>query len=116
MTALCDVSRTQCQRKSASRDQTALLASVRVATARALPGLRLGQFDEIAVRVAQVERTNRSRCARPFDRPELDPNARRRERVGNLLERPLGTLEPIWNLFDLTPEGRPADWYEQLSY
>jgi predicted dithiol-disulfide oxidoreductase (DUF899 family) len=30
--------------------------------------------------------------------------------------RHLGTLEPLWNLFDLTPEGRPEDWYEQLSY
>jgi predicted dithiol-disulfide oxidoreductase (DUF899 family) len=30
--------------------------------------------------------------------------------------RHVGTLEPLWNLFDLTPEGRPADWYEQLSY
>jgi predicted dithiol-disulfide oxidoreductase (DUF899 family) len=30
--------------------------------------------------------------------------------------RHLGTLEPVWNLFDLTPEGRPADWDEQLSY
>jgi predicted dithiol-disulfide oxidoreductase (DUF899 family) len=29
--------------------------------------------------------------------------------------RHVGTLEPLWNLFDLTPEGRP-DWYEQLSY
>jgi predicted dithiol-disulfide oxidoreductase (DUF899 family) len=27
-----------------------------------------------------------------------------------------GTLEPLWNLFDLTPEGRPPDWHEQLSY
>ena len=27
-----------------------------------------------------------------------------------------GTLEPLWNLFDLTPEGRPTDWDEQLSY
>jgi len=24
-------------------------------------------------------------------------------------------LEPLWNLFDLTPEGRPTDWDEQLS-
>lgn len=31
-------------------------------------------------------------------------------------QRHVGTLEPLWNLFDLTPEGRPADWYEQLSY
>jgi predicted dithiol-disulfide oxidoreductase (DUF899 family) len=23
---------------------------------------------------------------------------------------------PLWNLFDLTPEGRPTDWDEQLSY
>jgi predicted dithiol-disulfide oxidoreductase (DUF899 family) len=30
--------------------------------------------------------------------------------------RHVGTIEPLWNLFDLTPEGRPNDWYEQLSY
>ena len=30
--------------------------------------------------------------------------------------RHAGTIEPLWNLFDLTPEGRPNDWYEQLSY
>ncbi len=30
--------------------------------------------------------------------------------------RHVGTLEPVWNLFDLTPAGRPADWDEQLSY
>jgi predicted dithiol-disulfide oxidoreductase (DUF899 family) len=30
--------------------------------------------------------------------------------------RHAGTLEPLWNLFDLTREGRPADWHEQLSY
>jgi predicted dithiol-disulfide oxidoreductase (DUF899 family) len=29
--------------------------------------------------------------------------------------RHVGTLEPVWNLFDLTPEGRP-DWDEQLAY
>jgi predicted dithiol-disulfide oxidoreductase (DUF899 family) len=29
--------------------------------------------------------------------------------------RHVGTLEPVWNLFDLTREGRP-DWDEQLSY
>ncbi|HEV2720260.1 MAG TPA: DUF899 family protein, partial [Thermoanaerobaculia bacterium] len=23
---------------------------------------------------------------------------------------------PLWNLFDLTPEGRGADWYPRLSY
>jgi predicted dithiol-disulfide oxidoreductase (DUF899 family) len=27
-----------------------------------------------------------------------------------------GTLEQIWNIFDLTPEGRPQSWHEQLSY
>jgi predicted dithiol-disulfide oxidoreductase (DUF899 family) len=27
-----------------------------------------------------------------------------------------GTIEPVWNLFDLTPEGRGADWDEQLHY
>jgi predicted dithiol-disulfide oxidoreductase (DUF899 family) len=30
--------------------------------------------------------------------------------------RHVGTLEPVWNLFDLTREGRPTDWDEQLSY
>ena len=30
--------------------------------------------------------------------------------------RHVGTLEPVWNLFDLTPEGRPPNWDEQLSY
>ena len=30
--------------------------------------------------------------------------------------RHVGTLEPVWNLFDLTPEGRPLNWDEQLSY
>jgi predicted dithiol-disulfide oxidoreductase (DUF899 family) len=30
--------------------------------------------------------------------------------------RHVGTLEPVWNLFDLTREGRPGDWDEQLSY
>jgi predicted dithiol-disulfide oxidoreductase (DUF899 family) len=30
--------------------------------------------------------------------------------------RHVGTIEPVWNLFDLTPEGRPTDWDEQLRY
>jgi predicted dithiol-disulfide oxidoreductase (DUF899 family) len=30
--------------------------------------------------------------------------------------RHVGTLEPLWNLLDLTPEGRPATWDEQLAY
>jgi predicted dithiol-disulfide oxidoreductase (DUF899 family) len=30
--------------------------------------------------------------------------------------RHVGTLEPVWNLFDLTPEGRPTNWDEQLRY
>jgi predicted dithiol-disulfide oxidoreductase (DUF899 family) len=30
--------------------------------------------------------------------------------------RHLGTIEPLWNLFDLTREGRGTDWDEQLSY
>jgi len=30
--------------------------------------------------------------------------------------RHVGTLEPLWNLFDLTREGRPTDWEEQLNY
>jgi predicted dithiol-disulfide oxidoreductase (DUF899 family) len=30
--------------------------------------------------------------------------------------RHVGTLEPVWNLFDLIPEGRGGEWDEQLSY
>jgi predicted dithiol-disulfide oxidoreductase (DUF899 family) len=30
--------------------------------------------------------------------------------------RHVGTIEPLWNLFDLTPDGRGTDWYEQFSY
>ena len=30
--------------------------------------------------------------------------------------RHVGTLEPLWKLLDLTPEGRPEVWDEQLSY
>jgi predicted dithiol-disulfide oxidoreductase (DUF899 family) len=30
--------------------------------------------------------------------------------------RHVGTIEPVWNLFDLTPEGRGSDWDEQLRY
>jgi predicted dithiol-disulfide oxidoreductase (DUF899 family) len=30
--------------------------------------------------------------------------------------RHVGTLEPLWNLFDLIPEGRPPGWVEQFSY
>ena len=30
--------------------------------------------------------------------------------------RHVGTLEPLWNMLDLTPEGRPQDWEERLDY
>jgi predicted dithiol-disulfide oxidoreductase (DUF899 family) len=30
--------------------------------------------------------------------------------------RHVGTIEPLWNLFDLTPVGRGSDWDEQLNY
>jgi len=30
--------------------------------------------------------------------------------------RHVGTIEPLWNLLDFTPEGRPTNWDEQLSY
>lgn len=30
--------------------------------------------------------------------------------------RSVGTLEPLWNLLDLTRDGRPMDWDECLSY
>jgi predicted dithiol-disulfide oxidoreductase (DUF899 family) len=26
------------------------------------------------------------------------------------------TIDPLWNLFDFTPEGRGSDWYPRLSY
>ena len=30
--------------------------------------------------------------------------------------RHVGTLEPVWNLYDLTREGRGAEWEEQMNY
>jgi predicted dithiol-disulfide oxidoreductase (DUF899 family) len=30
--------------------------------------------------------------------------------------RHVGTIEPLWNLLDLTPDGRPPAWDEQLRY
>jgi predicted dithiol-disulfide oxidoreductase (DUF899 family) len=30
--------------------------------------------------------------------------------------RHTGTIEPLWNMFDFTAEGRPANWNEQLHY
>jgi predicted dithiol-disulfide oxidoreductase (DUF899 family) len=30
--------------------------------------------------------------------------------------RHVGTIEPLWNIFDLVPEGRGGDWNEQLAY
>jgi predicted dithiol-disulfide oxidoreductase (DUF899 family) len=30
--------------------------------------------------------------------------------------RHVGTIEPLWDLLDLTPEERGTDWDEQLSY
>ena len=30
--------------------------------------------------------------------------------------RHTGTIEPLWNLFDLTRQGRPEKWLEQLQY
>jgi predicted dithiol-disulfide oxidoreductase (DUF899 family) len=65
-----------------------------------------------------------------FQRPMLnvfhrDPDGIRHFWASELLYAPTdgdqdprhaGTIEPLWNLFDLTPEGRPSDWYERLSY
>jgi len=31
-------------------------------------------------------------------------------------QRHNGTIEQIWNIFDLTPEGRPTQWHEQIAY
>jgi predicted dithiol-disulfide oxidoreductase (DUF899 family) len=30
--------------------------------------------------------------------------------------RHVGTIEPLWNLYDLTPTGRGNNWEEQLTY
>jgi predicted dithiol-disulfide oxidoreductase (DUF899 family) len=30
--------------------------------------------------------------------------------------RHVAILEPLWNMFDLTPEGRPVEWEEQIVY
>jgi len=30
--------------------------------------------------------------------------------------RHVGTLEPLWNMLDLTREGRPTAWYERIQY
>ena len=30
--------------------------------------------------------------------------------------RHMGTLEPLWNMFDMTRDGRGTDWHEQISY
>ena len=30
--------------------------------------------------------------------------------------RHVGTLEPMWNMFDLTRAGRGPDWDEQITY
>jgi predicted dithiol-disulfide oxidoreductase (DUF899 family) len=30
--------------------------------------------------------------------------------------RHLGTIEPLWTMLDLTPEGRAPEWDEQLEY
>ena len=30
--------------------------------------------------------------------------------------RHVNSIWPVWNVFDLTPEGRGTDWYPALSY
>ena len=30
--------------------------------------------------------------------------------------RHIDTLWPLWNVLDLTPEGRGTDWWPQISY
>jgi predicted dithiol-disulfide oxidoreductase (DUF899 family) len=44
--------------------------------------------------------------------------AGRRGRHGQVGQDPRhgDTIDPLWNLFDLTPEGRGTDWYPELSY
>jgi predicted dithiol-disulfide oxidoreductase (DUF899 family) len=40
-----------------------------------------------------------------FESPDPDQDTRHGE-----------TIDPLWNLFDLTPAGRASDWYPDLSY
>ena len=39
-----------------------------------------------------------------------------RPRIQGKIPGTSGPLEPLWNLFDLTPDGRPEGWAEQFSY
>ena len=34
----------------------------------------------------------------------------------NIYERGIDLMSPVWNLLDLTPRGRPEEWYAQLDY
>ena len=40
-----------------------------------------------------------------FEPPDLGQDPRHGE-----------TIDPLWNLFDFTPDGRGTDWYPDLSY
>src|SRR3954447_7246645 len=50
---------------------------------------RLGQFEQIAIRVAQIERADRSLSAGALDGPELNRNAGRVELGSDVIEPPL---------------------------
>jgi predicted dithiol-disulfide oxidoreductase (DUF899 family) len=53
--------------------------------------------------------------ASPESRPLAAPPASQSPLPGQD-PRHVGTLEPVWNMFDLTREGRQPDWDEQLCY
>lgn len=70
----------------------------------------LDSFDGVAehagqrINVAVVVKT-----ALPNALAHAEPDPGQDQRHGD-------TIDPLWNLFDLTPEGRGEDWYPALSY
>ena len=88
----------------------------------------LDQLDGAAEHVNN--RDYHGETAEGFQRPMLNVFHRDRDTIrhfwgselfyaptdGDQDPRHVSTLEPLWNLFDLTPDGRPSGWYEQLSY
>jgi hypothetical protein len=77
---------------------------------RALASVRLGRPSGVDGRVSSIQ-------------PRITKPSRLHTELATLTRvepsrdpRHVGTLEPLWNLLDLTPEGRPTDCDVQLSY
>jgi hypothetical protein len=77
-----------------------------------------GRFWDIPLPRPLLRRLGRHIAGRPWIATQTEPSCRfARGYDGGYepLTRPQN-LEPVWNLLDLTPEGRPLDWDEQFSY